>query len=43
VYTDLDAFTRRLVRLLPGPGGQADDIAVVALRRAEIKDGEFDL
>ncbi|MFI6077658.1 SpoIIE family protein phosphatase [Actinoplanes sp. NPDC051343] len=33
VDPDLDAFTRRLVRLLPGPGQQADDIAVVALRR----------
>jgi CheY-like chemotaxis protein len=31
---DLDTFTRRLVRLLPGPGQQADDIAVVALRRS---------
>jgi len=34
VDADLDAFCRRLVRHLPGPGQQADDIAVVALRRA---------
>jgi CheY-like chemotaxis protein len=33
VDADLDAFCRRLVRRLPGPGQQADDIAVVALRR----------
>jgi CheY-like chemotaxis protein len=34
VDPDLDAFTRRLVRQLAGAGQQADDIAVVALRRA---------
>jgi CheY-like chemotaxis protein len=33
VDPDLDAFCRRLVRQLAGPGQQADDIAVVALRR----------
>lgn len=34
VDQDLDAYTRRLVRQLAGSGQQADDIAVVALRRA---------
>jgi CheY-like chemotaxis protein len=33
VDSNLDAFCRRLVRQLAGPGQQADDIAVVALRR----------
>ena len=33
VEQDLDAFCRRLVRQLAGPDQQADDIAVVALRR----------
>jgi CheY-like chemotaxis protein len=33
VDADLDTFCRRLVRVLPGPGQQADDIAVIALRR----------
>ncbi|BAL85392.1 putative magnesium/manganese-dependent protein phosphatase [Actinoplanes missouriensis 431] len=33
VEPDLDAFCSRLLTLLAGPGEQADDIAVVALRR----------
>jgi CheY-like chemotaxis protein len=33
VDPNLDSFCRRLVRQLAGPGQQADDIAVVALRR----------